>query len=117
MYLQRPAEAWLERSRPVAGDPVRMKNRPSKSTRGARQAPLDHLRPGGRPRTDSDAAGQATGPDSNRTARVSDPRPAQPAEPATPGSGDADAMRGKATGSPAAVATRPHLEGSEQNPG
>jgi hypothetical protein len=38
-------------------------------------------------------------------------------QPATEGAhGDADAARGKATRSPAEVATRPHLEGPEQSP-
>jgi len=42
---------------------------------------------------------------------------APPAAPATEVAiGDADAVRGKATRSPAEVATRKHLEGSEQGP-
>lgn len=87
-----------------------MKNRPSQATRRARLAPLDHLRPGSAPRAegdDGDAREQAQG------------RPmegAEPAEPVTPGAGDSEAARGKATRSPAAVSTRRHLEGSEQGP-
>ncbi|HUQ44006.1 MAG TPA: hypothetical protein VM451_06290 [Candidatus Limnocylindria bacterium] len=41
---------------------------------------------------------------------------AAPAEPATPDAGTSEAVKGKATKSPANVATRPHLEGSEQGP-
>jgi hypothetical protein len=90
-----------------------MKNRPSKASRGTRQVPLDHLRPGARPRNEADDEGRSEGAPSNRPDNVA---PAQPAEPATPGAGDSDATRGKATRSPAAVAERPHLEGSEQGP-
>ena len=87
-----------------------MKNRPSQATRRARPAPLDHLRPGGAARTEAD--------DSDAPTRA-DERPfegAEPAEPVTPGAGDAEALRGKATRSPAAVPIRRHLEGSEQGP-
>jgi hypothetical protein len=93
-----------------------MKNRQSQATRRARLAPLDHLRPGSKPRTegdDRDAPEQAQGrpvQGAERAAR------AEPAEPVTPGAGHRDAVRGKATSSPAAVATRQHLEGSEQGP-
>ena len=87
-----------------------MKNRSSQAARQARLAPLDHLRPGGAQRT-------------GRDDRVSEPqateRPfegAEPAEPVKPGAGDSEARRGKATRSPAAVATRRNLEGSEQGP-
>jgi hypothetical protein len=108
MYLQRHDGPLVERARSRLPDPVHMKNRPAQATRQARQVPLDHLRPGARPRTESETGGgppEATGPTG-----------AEPAEPVTPGGGDADAARGKATRSPAAVATRPHLEGSEQGP-
>jgi hypothetical protein len=43
-------------------------------------------------------------------------RSAQPAEDLASSANDAEATRGKATKSPADVATRPHLEGSEQGP-
>ena len=86
-----------------------MKNRPSRNSSGQRQVPLDHLQPGGRhpsaPTGDATTAADSTGPG-----------PAIPSEPATPGQGEADALSGKATRSPAETATRPHLEGSEQGP-
>ena len=77
------------------------------------EQPKDHLAPGGTRRgseSDADAGreGRVDGPDSATT-----PVPADPAGEA--GSPDA-AARGKATRSPAEVATRPHLEGSEQGP-
>jgi hypothetical protein len=87
-----------------------MKNRQSKTSRRARQEPLDHLRPGSPARTEAD--------DSSAPKQAPE-RPfegAEPAEPVTPGAGDAEAARGKATRSPAAAATRRHLEGSEQGP-
>jgi hypothetical protein len=87
-----------------------MKNRPSQAARQARLAPLDQLRPGSVPRAEAEASD---------TAPQAEGRPlegAEPAEPVTPGAGDAEAVRGKATRSPAAVATRQHLEGSEQGP-
>jgi hypothetical protein len=87
-----------------------MKNRPSQATRRARLAPLDHLRPGARPRTD-DADANAPIQSEERQDEG-----AEPAEPVTSGAGDAEALRGKATRSPSAVSTRRHLEGSEQGP-
>jgi hypothetical protein len=87
-----------------------MKNQPSRATRGDRQLPLDHLRPGGRREGEPDAPG----PDDLR--RGQSEGGAEPAAPTTPGAGHADAISGKATRSPAAVATRDHLEGSEQGP-
>jgi hypothetical protein len=87
-----------------------MKNRPSQATRRARLAPLDHLKPGNRPGTSTDQD-EAPIQDRNRPFEG-----AEPAEPVTPGAGDTEAVRGKATGSPASVATRRHLEGSEQGP-
>ena len=86
-----------------------MKKRTSQAARRARLAPLDHLRPGS---TSSQA-------DDTGAPAQADERPlvgAEPAEPVTPGAGDTEALRGKATRSPAAVATRRHLEGSEQGP-
>ena len=123
----------------MSGDPPGMKNRPSQTSRPpnrARQVPLDHLRPGGRHPSgptgaETEAAG-GTGPgpvdpagpgkstEGAPTASSSEDAPsgraAEPAEPVTPGRGADDAARGKATRSPAEVATRPHLQGSEQGP-
>jgi len=98
-----------------------MKNRPSTTNRGARKVPLDHLQPGGRLRDEAginpaEVVEDDPRAEGSRRAHIADAGQAQPAEPSTPGAGDADAARGKATGSPAAVATRPHLEGSEQGP-
>jgi hypothetical protein len=87
-----------------------MKNRPSQATRRARLAPLDHLKPGSSPRTE---AGEGNVPTQAQDRQLEG---AEPAEPVTPGAGDAEALRGKATRSPAEVATRRHLEGSEQGP-
>ena len=87
-----------------------MKNRQSQATRHSRLAPLDHLRPGSRPSTQADD-GDAPTPAQHQPLEG-----AEPAEPVTPGAGDAEALRGKATRSPAAVSTRRHLEGSEQGP-
>jgi hypothetical protein len=70
-----------------------MKNRPSQASRDARQRPLDHLRRGEQqPPTDHPEAVPPT-PDSDR-----------------------EATQGKHTRSPDTVATRDHLEGSEQGP-
>ena len=106
-----------------------MKNRPNQTSRAGRQIPLDHLKPGGRPRTAEDAQDKGPTIEALRARGGAEPAeaavpaqaaeaavPAQPAEPATPGAGDSDAVRGKSTRSPAAVAQRPHLEGSEQGP-
>jgi hypothetical protein len=68
-----------------------MRNRPSRA-RTPRQQPLDHLRPRERP---TGTQPEATSPATN----VED-----------------DAARGKSTRSGAEVATRRHLEGSEQDP-
>ena len=87
-----------------------MKNRQSQATRRAPLAPLDHLRPGSAPRTGTDDSAPP------QQAQDRSLEAAEPAEPVTPGAGDAEAVRGKATRSPAAVATRRHLEGSEQGP-
>jgi hypothetical protein len=89
-----------------------MSNRPSSTKGSAHHAPLDHLRPGAR-RDNAEAS------DAHRESEPpppASPAGAEPADPATPGAGKGEAERGKATGSPAAVATRPHLEGSNQNP-
>ena len=68
-----------------------------------------HLNAGGvRPGdASSEAAGQPNG-GSNRSA--------QPTEDVAVSPNQSDAVSGKATKSPADVATRPHLEGSEQGP-
>jgi hypothetical protein len=79
--------------------------------------PLDHLPPGGDQGSaptgeQTDAAGGSGPPPADATTQAS---PAAPAE--TTGVGvEGEALRGKATRSPAEVATRPHLEGSEQGP-
>lgn len=94
-----------------------MKNRPSQATRRARLAPLDHLRPGARPRAEPEAGATPTQvQEVPLDAKAIEHEGAEPAEPVTPGAGDAEAARGKATSSPASVATRRHLEGSEQGP-
>ena len=83
---------------------------------GNRQAPLDHLPPGGEdpaaPTGEAtDSAGGSGPPPADPTAGAS-PAPAE-----TTGVGvEGEAIRGKATRSPAETATRPHLEGSEQGP-
>ena len=80
--------------------------------------PKDHLGPGGAPRggepdtEKADDRGEGVGADRPYGAGAA----AVPADPRdVPGAPDA-AARGKATRSPADVATRPHLEGSEQGP-
>jgi hypothetical protein len=84
---------------------------------GQRPILQGHLRPGGRREADStDTPAGAEpeakgGPEAKGTPDAS----AQPAAEGTQGA--AEAARGKATRSPDAVATRPHLEGSEQGPG
>ena len=97
-----------------------MKNRPSQATRRARLAPLDHLKPGSRPPTQADDTKPLTQAQARQLEGAGPTEPvlpgAEPADSTTPGSGDADAVRGKATRSPASVATRRHLEGSEQGP-
>ena len=75
--------------------------------RAPRHVPLDHLKPGGR----ESASGNGTVPAAANTERSS-----EPAAPTTPGGAATDAVSGKATRSPAEVATRRHLEGSEQGP-
>jgi hypothetical protein len=98
----------------VPGDAQGMTTRGSRRLGGTRQVPLDHLRPGGEhPSDPTGAQTDAVG--------GSGPAPADPVEPAAPaettGVGvEGEAVRGKATRSPAEVATRPHLEGSEQGP-
>jgi hypothetical protein len=94
-----------------------MTTRGSRRLGGNRQAPLDHLPPGG------EQPSEPTG-DPTTTAGGSGPPPADPtasAAPAAPAEttgveGEGEALRGKATRSPAETATRPHLEGSEQGP-
>ena len=80
--------------------------------------PKDHLGPGGTPRGGD--PGAETVVDSSEGMDAGRPNagaaPAVPADPRdVPGAPDA-AARGKATRSSAEVATRPHLEGSEQGP-
>jgi hypothetical protein len=84
-----------------------MNDRSSRRKGGIRQVPLDHLRPGSTPPT---AAGSGP-PDALLD---EDQRAPEPAEEGS--SGTDDLIRGRATRSPAAVATRRHLEGSEQGP-
>lgn len=81
------------------------------------QRPLlqGHLRPGGRP--DPNLAGASE--DAGESGAAGTPEPTEPrsAQPAADGAeGEADAIRGRATKSPADVATRPHLEGPEEGP-
>jgi hypothetical protein len=87
-----------------------MKNRSSQAASRARLVLLDHLKPGSRPRTEANDAGAPT------QAQDGPLEGAEPAEPVTPGAGDTEAQLGKATRSPASVATQRHLEGSEQGP-
>jgi hypothetical protein len=61
--------------------------------------------------TEAPAAPAANSPDEQATQRS-----AQPAEDVATSPNQADAVTGKATKSPADVATRPHLEGAEQGP-
>lgn len=85
------------------------------------QKPLlqGHLKKGGQ-RGDTPAAAPTAGtaPDgAPEAAKAADEtRSSQPAEDDASLSGASAAARGKATKSPADVATRPHLEGSEQGP-
>jgi hypothetical protein len=97
------------------------------------RAPLDrpgqrpilqgHLRPGGRREGDPTdvPAGTQSEAEKGTPEASAEPEakgtPEASAQPAAEGTqGAADAARGKATRSPDAVATRPHLEGSEQGP-
>jgi hypothetical protein len=77
---------------------------------GQRPILQGHLRPGGRREADPTDAPAGAEPEAKGTPEAS----AQPAAEGTQGA--ADAARGKATRSPDAVATRPHLEGPEQGP-
>jgi hypothetical protein len=90
------------------------------------EQPKDHLGPGGARRgEDPDTETTTDGGEDVEAATAARPNAggpnaggptAVPAEPRdVPGAPDA-AARGKATRSPAEVATRPHLEGSEQGP-
>ena len=81
------------------------------------QRPLlqGHLRPGGRPDPNvAGPAGDAEAGEAAATPEPTKPRSVQPAAEGTKGAGDA--VRGKATKTPADVATRPHLEGPEEGP-
>ena len=80
-----------------------------------------HLKPGGV--RAGEAAGEATGGQGTRrtdeggsSGQAASQQSAQPAEDVATSPNQADAVTGKATKSPADVATRPHLEGSEQGP-
>jgi hypothetical protein len=81
-----------------------------------------HLRAGGTRDPELPGAGAEAGTDAGGESRTSDagkPASGQPAsaQPATEGTqGTGDAVKGKATRSPAEVATRPHLEGPEEGP-
>ncbi|HET9852623.1 MAG TPA: hypothetical protein VFP56_08985 [Candidatus Limnocylindrales bacterium] len=83
--------------------------------------PKDHLGPGGARRGEEPGTETPAGREDGREDVDAGPttgggNTAVPAEPLdVPGAPDA-AARGKATRSPAEVATRPHLEGSEQGP-
>lgn len=77
-----------------------------------------HLKAGGLRAGDS-AGEQANARATNEPAgngQASGRLSAQPAEDVATSPNRADAVTGKATKSPADVATRPHLEGSEQGP-
>jgi hypothetical protein len=81
------------------------------------QPPLlqGHLRPGGMRAGEETSAAAAPRQDpAAETPRAGDPASAKPASETA--KGPVDAARGKATRSPAEVATRPHLEGAEQGP-
>ena len=105
MLVQRPRRALAARRARAARHSRAMKQSNQRSSAN-RQVPLDHLRPGGRRANDPDTAPPRAGGGPS----------AEPADDYTPGGGDADATSGKATRSPADVATQPHLEGSEQGP-
>ena len=92
--------------------------RPKLDQPGQRPLLQGHLRPGGvragetaPTETDEVAASPAAG----SADAAAEPTAAATAQPATEvAQGEADVVRGKATKSPANVATRPHLEGPEQ---
>ena len=79
-----------------------------------------HLKPGGLRADESAGEGAGEQPTAPVEGGSADQAPsrisAQPAEDVATSPDQADAVRGKATKSPADVATRPHLEGSEQGP-
>lgn len=75
-----------------------------------------HLKPGGVRANESAGAPATEAPSSNTPDEQAPRRSAQPAEDVATSPNQADAITGKATKSPADVATRPHLEGSEQGP-
>ena len=87
------------------------------------QKPLlqGHLKKGGQAASTPAATTAATEASSadgaaQDAASADEARSSQPAETDASQSGAAGAVRGKATKSPADVATRPHLEGAEQGP-
>lgn len=75
-----------------------------------------HLKPGGLRANESADEGATKAPAANGPDEQASQRSAQPAEDVATSPNQADAITGKATKSPADVATRPHLEGSEQGP-
>lgn len=94
--------------------------RPKLDQPGQRPLLQGHLRPGGvrageTTPTETDEA--TSSPTAGSAEPPAEPAGAPTAQPATEvAQSEADVVRGKATKSPAAVATRPHLEGPEQGP-
>jgi hypothetical protein len=103
---------------------ARRKRHPSPNLDQPGQPPLlqGHLRAGGTRDPEQPGAAEASAAaeadtdavGADRTADAGKPASAQPATEGARGEGDA--VKGKATRSPAEVAKRPHLEGSEQSP-
>lgn len=99
---------------------------PRLSTDRPGQRPLlqGHLRKGGHAPAPAAGAGStsaaepevAPAAEANVAPAPDTERSSQPAEAPESGAGEAAAIRGKSTTTPADVATRPHLEGSEQGP-
>ena len=82
------------------------------------QKPLlqGHLRAGGVREQDGSSPGGPPPDGAGTEAQPPEHVGAEPAEDLSAAGNTDDAIRGKATKSPAATATRPHLEGSEQGP-
>jgi hypothetical protein len=98
---------------------ARRKRSPGPNLDQPGQPPLlqGHLRAGGTRDPDLPGAGAGVDTDTAAADRPSEAGTPASAQPATEGArGEGDAVKGKATRSPAEVATRPHLEGSEQSP-
>ena len=94
-----------------------------RDTPGQRPLLQGHLRPGGRPVDNTGAPGETDAQAKGADSRAERPEPvkiepaAENVEPAAEGvAGPDDVVRGKATRSPDEIATRRHLEGSEQGP-